>query len=287
MRVAASTFKIRPIKGDSQFFGHLYDLVEAAHDADVDLLVLPELYVLELLHLEPKLREVDVPEYLVQYQKALDEWFVRIADSSGMILVGGSYFRRQFDGIVNATVVAEPHQPLRFGTKNNLTTYEREVWRLVPGSGLVKPHRPRIGVTVCYDSEFPEAGRALAEAGVHVHCVPAYTETRHGFQRVRWSCLARAIENQYFVIHSSLVGDLGREPVPSTYGSAAVLAPSVLPFPESAILSETALGDEGLAIANLDFSAMEDARSHGDVRNFNDRHAGRWYLNDEAEEPTA
>lgn len=283
MRVAAANWKIRRIRGDSEFFGHLYDVVEAAHDKDVDLLVLPELFILELLHLEPDLAEHKVPKYLVQYQEAFEEWLKRISDSSGIMVVAGSHFRKEDGGIVNACAVAEPGLPLRFGSKNNLTVYEREVWGLMPGSGLVRPARPRVGVTICYDSEFPEAGRVLAEAGVTVQCVPAYTETRYGFQRVRWSCLARATENQYFVIHSSLVGDLGREPVPHTYGSSAILTPSIAPFPESAILAETALNEEGLAVANLDFSSMEDARLHGDVRNFNDRHAGRWHLLDEPE----
>lgn len=278
MRVAAASWKLRRIRGDSEFFGHLYDLVEAAHGQDVDLLVLPELFVLELLHLEPDLAERKVPRYLVQYQQALEEWLVRISSSSGIMLVAGSHFREHQGGIVNTCAIAEPGLPLTFGPKNNLTTYEREVWGLYPGSGLARPARPRIGVTVCYDSEFPEAGRVLAEAGVTVHCVPAYTETRYGFQRVRWSCLARAIENQYFVAHSSLVGSLGREPVAQTYGSSAILAPSIAPFPESAVLAETALGEEGIAVADLDFSAMEDARQHGDVRNFSDRHAGRWHF---------
>lgn len=280
MRVAAASWKLRKIRGDSEFFGHLYDLVEAAHSQDVDLLVLPELFVLELLHLEPDLAERKVPRYLVQYQHALEEWLVRISASSGIMLVAGSHFRDDQGAILNTCAIAEPGHSLSFGPKNNLTAYEREVWGLHPGSGLARPARPRIGVTVCYDSEFPEAGRVLAEAGVTVHCVPAYTETRHGFQRVRWSCLARAIENQYFVVHSSLVGSLGREPVVQTYGSSAILAPSIAPFPDSAVLAETALGEEGIAVADLDFSAMEDARQHGDVRNFNDRHAGRWHFLD-------
>jgi predicted amidohydrolase len=279
MKVAAIAWKIRKIRRDSEFFAHLYDLVERAHEAEAELLVLPELFCLELLQLAPNLKEPDVPKYLVQFSQAIEDWLTRISASSDLAIVGGSHFRQGELGIVNACAIADPQTGLTFGVKNNLTSYERDVWKLEPGSGLaISPH-PRIGVTICYDSEFPESGRALAEAGVFVQCVPAFTETRHGFQRVRYCCQARAVENQNFVIHSSLVGDLGQEPVPTTYGSSAIIAPSISPFPENPILAETNLNEEGIALANVHFNTMIDARETGDVRNWHDRHAGRWQVN--------
>ncbi len=278
IRVAAVAWKLRPIRGDSEFFGHFYDLVNEAHGQDAEVVVLPELQVLELLHLEPDLAPHLAARYLAQYADALEDWLKRISGSSGMTLVGGSYFKETEQGIVNACAVADPTRGLALGTKNNLTSYEKEMWDLQPGHGLARPHDPRLGVTICYDSEFPESGRALAEEGVLVQCVPAFTETRRGFQRVRWSCRARAIENQNFVVHASLLGSLGREPVPSTYGSSAVLTPCIEPFPVSACLGETKLGEEGVAVADLDLDALEAARDVGDVRNWNDRHRGEWML---------
>lgn len=278
MRVAAVAWKLRKIRSDSEFFGHFYDLINEAHERGAEVVVLPELQVLELLHIEPDLAEHKAARYLAQYADAMEDWLKRISCSSGMTLVGGSYFKETPEGIVNVCAVADPARGLALGTKNNLTTYERLTWGLHPGHGLAKPHDPRIGVTICYDSEFPESGRALAEEGVLVQCVPAFTETRRGFQRVRWSCQARAIENQNFVVHASLLGSLGREPVPSTYGSSAILTPSVEPFPESAHLGETDLGEEGVIVADLDLDMLEEARDSGDVRNWKDRHSGEWLM---------
>lgn len=282
MKVAAVAWKLRQIKGDSEFFGHFYDLINEAHSKGAEVVVLPELQVLELLNIEPDLAEHLAPRYLIQYADAIEEWLKRISSSSGMTLVGGSYFKETEQGIVNVCAIADPVRGLALGTKNNLTTYERQVWNLHPGHGLAKPHDARLGVTICYDSEFPESGRALAEEGVLVQCVPAFTETQRGFQRVRWSCKARAIENQNFVVHSSLLGTLGREPVPETYGSSAILTPSVEPFPVEAVLAETPLGEEGVAIAELDLSMLEEARDSGDVRNWNDRHSGEWLMRRES-----
>lgn len=278
MKVAAVAWKIRQIRSDSEFFGHFYDLIEEAHNGGASVVVLPELQILELLNLEPDLAEHKAARYLVQFSGAIEDWLSRIAASSGMTLVGGSYFKETPQGIVNVCAIADPVRGLALGTKNNLTRYEREMWRLQPGSGLARPHDPRLGVTICYDSEFPESGRALAEEGVLVQCVPAFTETRRGFQRVRWCCQARAIENQNYVVHASLLGSLGREPVPETYGSSAILCPSIEPFPESAVLGETPLGEEGVVIAELNLDLLERAREGGDVRNWNDRHSGEWQL---------
>ena len=277
LRVAASAWKIRPIRSDSAYFGHFYDIVSAAHDEGAQVLVVPELHVLELLPLAPDLDTWNAAKYLVQFSEAVEGWIKRISDSSGMIIVGGSHFKETPTGIKNVCAVGIPGRELVFNDKNIPTLYEREMWDIEDGAGLARlPHG--LGVTICYDSEFPEAGRALAESGTLVHCVPSWTETQRGFQRVRWSCLARAVENQYFVVHSALVGQLGYEPVPSTYGSSAIIAPSVEPFPVHAVLRETPLNEEGLVIADLDFDQLDEARNKGEVTNWHDRSSGSWNL---------
>jgi predicted amidohydrolase len=276
IRVAAVNWKLRHVRRDSEFFGHFYDLVEKAHAAGAAIIVVPELMVLELLHLEPKLKEVDVPRYLMQYSDAIEAWIQRISENSGLVLVGGSHFKETPEGIVNACAIGHPSLGLVIGAKNNLTQYEKEMWGLATGNSLVKLPDRRVGVTICYDSEFPEAGRALAEEGVTIQCVPAFTETAHGFHRVRYSCHARAVENQVYVVHSSLVGDLGREPVPGTYGSSAILAPPLSQFPANGILAETPVNEEEIVIADLDMDLLEEARATGDVRNWHDRKSSDW-----------
>lgn len=280
LRVAAAAWKIRlarRMRGDSAYFGHLHDLVSAAHDEAAQVVVLPELHVLELLHLERQVSEVNAARYLAQYGAAVEDWIARISDLSDMIIVGGSHFKETPDGIKNVCAIGIPGKPNVLTEKNNLTAYERDVWDIKPGAGLVTLPE-NLGVTVCYDVEFPGSGRALAEAGTLVQCVPSWTETQRGHQRVRWSCLARAVENTNFVIHAALVGDLGREPVPTSYGSSAIIAPSMEPFPMEAILRETPLNEEGVIVADLDFDALQQARSLGEVRNWEDRNSGAWQV---------
>src|SRR5579862_3096817 len=162
MRVASVAWKLRPVRGDSSYFGHFYDLVNAAYDEGAEVVVFPELHVLELLPLARDLEARDAAKYLVQYSEAVETWLERISTSSGMIIVGGSHFKESPEGIKNVCATAIPGQGIVIGQKNNLTEYEKRPWRLARGSGLARLTR-NLGVTICYDCEFPESGRALAE----------------------------------------------------------------------------------------------------------------------------
>lgn len=268
---ATVNWEIRSIAKEEEFTDHLRELVAEAAARTATVVVLPELIVLELLALKPDLPEAEGPAWLAGSSDELEQEIARLASSFGITLIGGSHFSEGLDGLYNVSAVADAEGVLKYQPKNNLTRYEEEVWNVRAHAGLNRMHDPRIGVTICYDSEFPEAGRILAESGVLVHCVPAYTETEHGFYRVRNSCLARAIENQVYIVHASLVGNLGREPVATTYGSSAVLAPSVPPFEATGVLAETELNKEGIAVADCNPHTLLAAREAGDVRNWTDR----------------
>jgi predicted amidohydrolase len=289
LRVATAAWKIRlarRMRGDSAYFGHLHDFVSAAHDLSAAVIVLPELHVLELLQIRSDVSERNAARYLAQYGAAIEEWVDRISDLSGLVIVGGSHFREAPDGIRNVCAIGIPGGGTIIAEKNNLTVYERDTWGVTQGRGLVRlPHQ--MGVTICYDAEFPESSRALAEAGMLVQCVPSWTETERAFQRVRTSCLARALENTLFVVHSALVGDIGREPVPASHGSAAIIAPCVEPFPATSILAETPLNSEGVIVADLDFDQLAEARTRGEVRNWEDRNVGSWIVSPPPRSPEA
>jgi len=270
LTVAAVSWRLEQISGTSQFERHFWRLIEASGDSDV--VVLPELPVLELLHLHPAtLEQREVPGALEGYA---DLWEGLVLEAAkGRVVIGGSHVR----GNRNVCLIAGPDLEPVVQEKVKLTQWEKSEWGLEAGSGLRLPPGLPLGVLICYDSEFPEAGRALAEAGALIQCVPSFTETQAGFHRVRWSCQARSVENQVFTVHASLVGDLGREPVPGTFGTSAIIAPPVEPFGHRPILAETEPQKEGVAVAELDLEVLLGSRQAGDVRNWEDR-APNWKL---------
>ncbi|MEP2890437.1 hypothetical protein [Tateyamaria sp.] len=57
---------------------------------------------------------------------------------------------------------------------------------------------------ICYDSEFPLLGRALAEADFIL--VPSVTEAFADYSWIRIDARARALENQRATVMSSVIG---------------------------------------------------------------------------------
>ena len=272
MRIAAASWRIGSIGAERDFLEHLQQRIETAAGLGADLIVLPEQIDLELLSLTEPMAARSEPEFLASFGPALEEATLRAARETGTIVVAGSAFTRLESGvIVNRSRVVGPQGIMLTQDKQCLTQYERVEWGIHAGDGLGVLHDPPLGVLICYDSEFPEAARMVCEAGALILAVPAYTESLHGFHRVRESVRARAIENQIFAVHASLVGGLGREPVVHTYGSSAIIAPPIGSFPPDGVLHETAMGAEAVAVADVDFPTLMHARQEGDVRNWNDR----------------
>lgn len=264
MRVAAVSFSV---EGKPSFATRLSRAVRRAADRGADLIVLPELAVLGMVGATAPPDGPELVAWLAERADGYVELLVRLASMTETTIVGGSHIERRGGGVRNVCAIASP-RGIRKVEKRVLTQWEANAWRLESGDAP-SPDRD-LGVLICYDCEFPELARPLALSGCRVLCVPSFTETAHGFSRVRLSCQARAIENQLFVVQASLVGSLEREPVPMSYGSSAILAPCVPPFPASGVLAETPRNRTGIAIADLDFDRLETGRTSGDVRNFED-----------------
>jgi len=274
--VAAINWGIAPIRETAEFFQHLRRLVEDASRRGASIIVLPELYQVELLKTMPEGAPESVAGLLAPFAEAIDEELQRLSRSLRVTIVGGSYVRRSEIGFLNVASIMTPDGEVRFQPKNRRTQWEIVPWGLEERHGLSVMSDTRLGVLVCYDSEFPEAGRALAEAGVQLLCVPSYTESQHGYQRVQWSCRARAIENEIFVAQACIVGEIGCFDLGTGYGQSSIVAPSKDPFPPSAILAASPLNEEGIALAEVDFQALAVCRATGDARPWSDRHRAAW-----------
>lgn len=57
----------------------------------------------------------------------------------------------------------------------------------------------KIGILICFDVEFPELPRLLADKGVKILLVPYWTDIKNAYLRVRRCAQARAIENECYV----------------------------------------------------------------------------------------
>lgn len=272
MRVAAVNWKLREIAREEEFYEHLQELLQRCEGCD--LIVLPELFSLELLSVEAPQNDKAILSLLAAYHLKVFFYVTQWQDSNAAssVIVHGSHVMFHSGYFVNRSNTSSSRANIATD-KQVLTEWERSIGLRTGDPGLTCLNSPPIGVTICLDAEFPASGRALAEAGMLFQCVPAWTETMHGFQRVRWACQARAVENQVCVIHSSLVGKVGKE---ESHGSSAIIVPPHAPFPLNPILAETAMDEEGVAIAEVDPADLLKCREQGEVRNWRDRDAGDW-----------
>lgn len=274
MTVAVVSWEVRPTATWDEYESRLLSVLNEC--ADADLIVLPECVMLDLcgaaMQESPRAQVSRLAQLSSRYLTMLDLF----AQNSGAIIVGGTHFDSVDQGVTHCTSLHRPDQPTVIQPKNVLTQFEIEDWGIVPATGLASTFPADLGVLVCYDSEFPEAGRAWAERGCRLLVVPAFTETEHGFNRVRTGCLARALENQMLVVHASLVGGLGAEPVPSTYGCSAIYGPMIPPFPPTGIVAESPLNQAHILKVDVNLDQVDQARTTGDVRNWEDRHRSEW-----------
>jgi predicted amidohydrolase len=182
---------------------------------------------------------------------------------------------RHADG--SATNVARMFHPSgKVGeyAKLMMTPWERDPWKIRAGaaSGLqvFDLGFAKVGLVICYDIEFPLLSRALAEAGAEIILAPSNTETEHGYWRVRTGCMARALENQVYTVHSPTVGPAPWcPPVEMNVGAAGVYAASDRGFPAGGVM---ALGEHNRpqwVFAEVDLDLLADVRASGGVQTYN------------------
>lgn len=129
----------------------------------------------------------------------------------------------------------------------------------------------KLGVAICYDSEFPLLVRKQIDAGALLILVPSCTDGLAGYHRVALSCRARALENQCYVLQSVTVG---RAPwslaIDINRGAPGIYGPVDHSFPCDGVLALGEMDAPGWIYADLDFAALELVCQCGQVKNHAD-----------------
>lgn len=273
MHLAAAAYPLTAFHHFDDFAAHLGHWVAEAAAKGADLLVFPEYGAMELAslggravseNLEAALHEV------ARHKPAVDALHLELAARHGVHILGAS--GPVFDGPrpVNRATLYAPGRILGHQDKQIMTRFERETWDVVAGRGLTAfdTDLGRIGVVICYDSEFPLLARALVEQGAEILLAPSCTDSLAGFTRVRVGSMARALENQCIVAHSPTVGLCDFCPaVDENVGAAAIYGPPDRGFPPTGILAEGALNTPGWTIAEISLAAIREVRRDGGVLN--------------------
>ncbi|MFH1499236.1 MAG: bifunctional GNAT family N-acetyltransferase/carbon-nitrogen hydrolase family protein [Verrucomicrobiota bacterium] len=274
VRVACVQYQMRKVKSFSEFARQVSYFTDIAADNGADFVLFPELFSVQLLSTTHTKSPQEGMKKLAELAPKLVALFRKLAVKYGVTIIGGSHPTRVGKDLHNVCTVYLPDGTTAEQPKLHITPNERKWWGITGGSDLRVIDTPaaRIGVLICYDSEFPEAARCLADAGAEIIFVPFCTDNRQGYLRVRLCCAARAIENQVYVALAGNVGNLPDvENMDVQYGQAAVLTPSDFAFARDGIAAEADSNEETVLICDLDLDELADAQVAGTVRQRLDR----------------
>ncbi|MCU0755835.1 MAG: nitrilase [Xanthomonadales bacterium] len=276
MRVAACKYPLQTLAGFEDFAAKQRVLLAEAAAAGAELAVLPEYLGLELAGAQPPALRADLADSLAALQVHAAAWtalYAGLARDLRLWIQAGSFLLADGrGGYRNRAWLFGPGGESHWQDKLQLTGFERAAGCIVAGDalGVVECAGVRLGIAVCYDSEFPLPVRAQREAGAQLLLVPSCTDTAAGATRVRVGCLARALENRMAVACAVTAGALPWSPaLDCNTGEAALLLPMDLGFPADGVLAETR-GDAHWAIADLPLQALADPTLPAQVANERD-----------------
>ena len=276
VRVATVQYQQRRIRDFSEFATQVEYFVDIAADYRSDFVVFPELITLQLLSVaNEKLEPAESMRTLTQYTQQVRDLVQQLAVKYNINIIGGSHPTQMEDGdIHNVCYVGLRDGSLHEREKLHPTPNERHWWKISGGDSAeaIATDCGPIGVMICYDSEFPEMARHLVDQGAMILFVPYCTDVRQGHLRVRYSCQARAIENQVYVVTSGNVGNLpGVNNFDIQYAQSCIITPCDFPFAPEGIAADTTPNAEQVAFADLRLDDLVEARASGSVQNLRDR----------------
>lgn len=274
LRLGLLAYHVDAPKTFDAFAAKIDALVRQGKDQGAQLLVMPEYACMEVAAAFDGAGDVAAElRSVCAARTRLLGLFGEVAQRHDIWLLPGSLPWEQAGAVRNRAPLIAPDGSFRFQDKSVMTRFEAEHWRVGGGAApqLFETPWGRIGIAICYDVEFPTLVRAQVAAGAWLILAPSCTDSVHGFNRVRLSARARALENQCFVGVAPTVGMApGLATLDENHGYAAVFGPVDRGFPADGVIARGEMDRPGWIFADLDPARLEAVRADGAVRNHRD-----------------
>ena len=274
MRLGLIQWQMRPYRSLDDMFVQVEYFIDSISSYKSDFALLPELFNGPLLAEFNDMNEAEAMRALAQHTPEMKQRFSRLAIEYNVNIITGSLPSLEDDRLKNVGYICHRNGNVDQYEKIHITPDESKAWGIRGGDTLkvYDTDAGKIGVLICYDVEFPELGRILADQGMQILFVPFLTDTQNAYMRVRTCAMARAIENECFVAITGSVGNLPKvENMDISYSQSAVFTPCDFAFPSMGIKSEATPNTEMILIADVDLQMLDELHSYGSVRNLKDR----------------
>jgi len=255
--------------------------IDAVSGYRSDFALFPEFFNAPLMSEYNHLSEPDAIRKLAEYTHEIVQRFADLAISYNINIITGSMPEIVDNDLYNAGYLCKRDGGIERYEKIHVTPDEVKVWGLQGGNTIrtFDTDCGRIGILICYDIEFPELSRIMANEGIDILFVPFLTDTQNGYSRVRYCAQARAIENECYVAIAGSVGNLPKvHNMDIQYAQAMVFTPCDFSFPSNGIKAKATPNTEMILVADVDIGMLRELNQFGSVRNLKDRRTDLYKL---------
>ena len=274
VRLGLIQWQMRPYKNLEELMQQAEYFVDAVSGYRCDFALFPEFFNAPLMAENNHLSEPDAIRELAKHTEKIVLRFSELSISYNINIITGSMPEMKDGTLYNVGYLCRRDGTIDRYEKIHVTPDEEKIWGMQGGNSLktFDTDCGKIGILICYDSEFPELSRLLADDGMDILFVPFLTDTQHGYSRVRHCSHARAIENECYVAIAGSVGNLPNvHNMDIQYAQSAVFTPSDFAFPPNGIKSEAVSNSEMILIADVDIDLLRELNQFGSVKNLKDR----------------
>lgn len=275
VRVGLVQWQMRSYSSIDELFEQVDYFVDAVSAYNSDFVLFPEYFNAPLMSTYNHLGESEAIRMLARYTDEIRDRFIDLAISNNINIITGSMPYKKEDGqLYNVGFLCRRDGSYEMYEKLHVTPDEIKSWGLTGGEMLrtFETDCAQIGVLICYDAEFPELARIMAEEGMQILFVPFLTDTQNAYSRVRVCAQARAVENECYVVIAGSVGNLPRvHNMDIQYAQSAVFTPCDFAFPTDGMRAETTPNTEMILISDVDLDLLNQLHTYGSVRNLKNR----------------
>lgn len=274
IRLGLIQWQMRSLKNLEDFYKQVEFFVDAVAGYQSDFCLFPELFNTPLLAPFNHMNERESMEKLSELTEEIKEKISEFAVSYNVNIISGSMPILEEEKLYNVSYLLHRDGKIDEYRKVHITPNERKYYGMTGGNEIkvFDTDCGKIGIVICYDVEFPELPRLLADQGMKILFVPYLTDTQNAYMRVRNCASARAIENECYVAIAGCVGNLpGVNNMDIQFGQAAVFTPSDFAFPSNAIKGEATPNTEMTLIVDVDLNLLKELHHNGSVKTMSDR----------------
>ncbi|KAA3625470.1 MAG: GNAT family N-acetyltransferase [Bacteroidetes bacterium] len=275
IRLGLVQWQMRHFANLEAFLEQAEYFLDAVSGYQSDFALFPEFFNAPLMAPYNHLSTADSIRKLAEFTEPLKERFLEFAISYNVNIITGSMPQIQEDGtLFNVGFLCRRDGTWERYEKVHITPSEKSSWGMVGGDKIkvFDTDCGKVGVLICYDVEFPELPRLLADQGMQILFVPFLTDTQNGYMRVRSCAQARAIENECYVAIAGCVGNLPKvNNMDIQFAQSAVFTPCDFSFPTNGVKAEATPNTEMTLIADVDINPLLELHNFGSVRNLKDR----------------